>query len=101
MTPTDEMIDEAFHRYCAVLGRAVPPAVSPASELQRSAFAAALSAALAVAPTVDGWVWCERHDTNGWSNPTQNVWCLAAVAGDNEPGVCPGPHRTLHIGGEA
>lgn len=48
----------------------------------------ALTAALAVAPTVGGYVWCERtkHIDRYGSHP------------DHLTSGCPGPHRTLLLG---
>lgn len=52
--PTPEMIEEAVRSYLDALG-------DPSNGwVNVEAMRAALSAALAVAPTVDGIVWCEQ-----------------------------------------
>lgn len=82
MNVPDEMAEAALATY-------YPGLVGiDTSELDR--VRAALAAALAAAPTVGGWVWCEDHNAPG---------------GGSAPGTCfvrncPGPHRTLILGPE-
>jgi hypothetical protein len=91
-----------------------------AGNMYRKSVAIGISAALAVAPTVDGWVWCEAHGSieadpcfrmGNWKpdvrpcpsctggKPPLGVPCYTCAGAEcvdrGEWGTCPGPHAKL------
>lgn len=88
MNVTDEMLDAAYET--AGISRT---GYAPWKDHLR----AALAAALAAAPTVDGWVWCDETGSPSLAKPTHRTERFAC---DIEDDHCPGPHRTLLLGPE-
>lgn len=84
---TDEMVAAVMHRQEADFHR-FGGTVMPEDRVR-----GLLRIALAVAPTVDGFVWC-GHSGDVWDDE-ECAMCYEPCCGGE---VCPGPHRTLLLG---